>query len=182
LILLVFAFYFLQERKKIDEYLSSFFVKTEKERIKMIVNKIEQRLGGWVRGEMLLMSIVGFLSYIGFRLLGIEAALPLAIIAGLLEIIPNIGPTVATVPAVLAGLAISPFHALGALSWGFLVQQVENHLIVPKVMQKAAGVNPLVTLISLSIGYKVAGLAGTLLAVPIFLTLEVIFPEIIRSK
>lgn len=178
----VFTFYFLQERKKLDDYLTKFFTKGEKVRIKGTIDKIEKKLGGWVRGEVVLMTAVGLLSYFGFRLLGIEYAIPLAIIAGLLEIIPNIGPTVAAIPAVLAGLSISPVHGLATVAWCFLVQQTENNFIVPKVMQKAAGVNPLITLIALSIGFKTAGVAGAALAMPVVLTLEVFLSELLSPR
>lgn len=181
LILAVFTFYFLQERKKLDDYLAKYFVKEEREKIRRVITKIEKRLGNWIRGALTLMTVVGVLSYFGFRLLGIEYALPLAILAGLLEIIPNIGPTVAAVPAVIAGLAISSVHGLATLAWCFLVQQAENNFIVPKVMQTAVGISPLVTLISLGIGFRMAGIAGAVLAVPIVLTLEVIVLEILNK-
>jgi len=181
LVLAVFTFYLLEERSKIDKYLSRYFSKEQQGKIKKVVVKIEKRLGSWIRGELILMTIVGVISYFGFRILGIEYALPLSILAGLLEIIPNIGPIVASVPAVLAGLSISPFHALATLSWCFLVQQIENNLIVPKVMQKAVGINPLIILISLWVGFRLAGIFGAILAVPAVLILEIISLEILNK-
>lgn len=182
LLVAVFTFYFLEERKKMDEYLTKYFSKKDQERVKRTVRVIEKRLGGWVRGEIVLMMAVGLLSYLGYRLLGIDYALPLAILAGLLEIVPNIGPILATVPAVLAGLSISAIHGLAALAWSFLVQQTENNFIVPKVMQKAVGVGPLITLVSLSVGFRLAGVAGAVLAIPIVLTLEVVISELASQK
>ena len=146
------------------------------------MEKIEKRLGSWIRAEVTLMIFVGALSYFGFRLLAIDFALPLAIIAGILEIIPNFGPTVATIPAVLAGLAMSPLHGLAALAWSFLVQQVENNIVVPRVMARVIGLNPLVTILSLSIGFKLAGIAGASLAIPVVLALEVIISDLYRRK
>lgn len=181
LILAVFTFYFLQERKKIDNYLTKYFAQKEKEKIKRIMTKIEKRLGGWIRGELILMTLVGCFSYFGFRLLGIEYALPLAFIAGLLEIVPNIGPTIASIPAVIAGLSVSLVHGVAALSWCFLVQQIENNFIVPKVMQKTVGVNPLVTLISIGVGFRLGGIVGIFLAVPIVIILEVVLEETLSS-
>ncbi|MBM3205256.1 AI-2E family transporter, partial [Candidatus Shapirobacteria bacterium] len=90
-VLLVISFYLLLERKNLGRYLLRFFGDRAEETGLRIVDRIEKRLGGWVRAELLLMIIVGLLSYIGLRLLGIDFALPLAILAGLLEIIPNIG-------------------------------------------------------------------------------------------
>jgi len=126
--------------------------------------------------------IVGILDFIGLRFLGIEFALPIAIIGGLLEIVPNIGPTIATLPAVLAGLTVSLPHTVAIAAWYFLVQQVENTVIVPKVMQKTTGVYPLVTILSLAIGFKLGGMAGAILAIPIVLTSQVILTEVFSLK
>ena len=82
------------------------------------------------------MLAVGALTYIGLSILGVEIALPLAILAGILEIVPNIGPTISAVPAVLVALTIHPLTALATVALYFLVQLVENNLLVPKIMQK----------------------------------------------
>jgi predicted PurR-regulated permease PerM len=182
IVLGVTTFYLLMERRMMEEHFTKFFGKSISKEIMKVVVKVEERLGMWVRGELILMTAVGLLSYLGFRLLGIEFALPLAILAGLLEVIPNFGPMVAAIPAGLAGLAISPIHGLAAISWAFLVQQVENNFIVPKVMQKATGLNPLVVIVSLTIGLRLAGVVGAALAIPAVLVLGIIFSEIISRK
>lgn len=174
----VIAFYLLLERKNLDKYLLILFGEKEEKKAKAIIDKIEEKLGGWVRGQAALMIIVGILDFVGLKLLGVEFALPIAILGGLLEIIPNLGPTLATVPAVLAGLTVSLPHAAGTAAWYFLVQQAENTVIVPKVMQKATGVYPLITILSLAAGFKLGGMIGAVLAVPIFLTFQVVISEI----
>lgn len=182
IVVAVLTFYLLMERKNLSQYLTRFLGKPGEKEILEIIEKIEKRLGFWIRAELILMTFVGLLSYFGFRLLAMDFALPLAIIAGFLEVIPNFGPTIATVPAVLAGLAISPVHGLAALAWSFLVQQIENNFLVPKVMARTTGLNPLVTILSLSIGFKLAGIAGATLAIPVVLALEVIFTELYLKK
>ena len=180
--ILMITFYLLLEHKNLDHYLFFLFGLEGKRRAKKIINQMEKKLGGWVRAQALLMTIVGFLSYIGFRLLGLDFALPLALLAGVLEIVPNIGPTLAAIPAILVGLLESPLMALLVAAWAFLVQQLENNLIVPKVMEKSVGVNPLITILSLAIGFKLAGIMGAILAIPIYLTLEVLFSELVSSS
>jgi len=182
LAIFVITFYLLLERKNLDQYLVILFGESEKAKAKMVIDKIELRLGSWVRGQAVLMIIVGLMDFVGLKLLGIEFALPVAILGGLLEIVPNIGPTVATIPAILAGLTVSLPHAAAAAGWYFLVQQTENSIIVPKVMQKAAGVYPLVTILSLAVGFKLGGVVGAILAVPVFLTLQVIWGEVLSAK
>jgi len=177
LVVLVITFYLLLEHKNLDDYLFYLFGKEGKLRGKRFIDRLEKRLGSWVRAQMILMTFVGLISYVGFRVLGLEFALALALLAAVLEIIPNIGPTIAAIPAVIFGFLISPLMGLATLAWSFVVQQVENNFLVPKVMKNAIGVNPVVTLFSLAIGFKLAGAAGALLAIPTYLTIEVVIRE-----
>jgi len=182
IVFLVVSFYLLLQRKNLDNFLIKFLGSDGEEKGTRIVDKIEHRLGGWIRAEFLLMIIIGTLSYIGLRLLGIEFALPLAIFAGLLEIIPSIGPFVSAIPAVLAGLVISPVMALAVAALYFLIQQLENSLIVPQIMAKEVGINPLITILGLIAGFKLGGVVGAILAVPIILMIEIVFEEIAASE
>ncbi|MFH1289696.1 MAG: AI-2E family transporter [Patescibacteria group bacterium] len=176
---LIITFYMLLERKNLNRYLYTFFGERGEEKAERIIAKMEEKLGGWVRAEILLMLIIGVSSYIGLRVIGLEYALPLAILAGLLELIPNIGPVVAAIPAVLIGFSISPLTALVVAVFYFLIQQIENSLIVPQIMSKRVGVNPLITIISLAIGFKIGGVLGAILAVPVVLLIEIIFNEVL---
>jgi len=175
--ILVISFYLLLEHKRLDRYLFSFFGQKGVARGRRIIFKLEQRLGGWIRAELLLMFIVGSLSYAGFLVLKLHFALALGILAGFLEIIPNVGPVLAAVPAIFFGLASSPLTALVVAAWCFLVQQLENNLIVPRVMNKVTGVNPVITLLILAIGVKLAGITGMIIAVPAYLILETLLAE-----
>jgi len=180
--ILMITFYLLLEHKNLDHHLFFLFGVEGRKRAEKVINQMERKLGGWVRAELLLMTIVGLLSYLGFRLLRLNFALPLALLAGVLEIVPNIGPTLAAVPAVLVGLLESPLMALSVAAWAFLVQQLENNLIVPKVMEKSVGVNPLITILALAIGFRLAGVIGTILAIPVYLAIEVLVSEFISSS
>lgn len=180
--LMVITFYLLLERKNLDRYLLVLFGPDGEEKAEKFVDEVERKLGGWVRAQATLMVIIGVMSYLGLRLLGIDFALPLALLAGVLEIIPNIGPILSAVPAFLAGLAISPMMGLAVLALYFLIQQLENVVIVPQVMMKEAGVNPLVTIISLIIGFKLAGIVGAVLAIPVVLLIQIAASEIFASK
>ena len=181
-LILMITFYFLIERKKFNKHSFRFFgIKASKKSIEIMEN-IEKRLGSWVNAELLLMLVVGLLSYVGYLVLGLEFAVPLAILAGVLELIPNIGPTVATVVALLVGLAVSPVLALLALVWGITVQQIENNFIVPKIMKETVGLNPLMTISLLAIGGKLGGVLGAILAIPAYLTIEAIVKTLWEDK
>jgi predicted PurR-regulated permease PerM len=180
--LFVLTFYLLSERGNLHRYLSVFFDSSKTEsKAEDFINQLEVEIGGWVRGQLTLMIIIGTMTYVGLRILGISFALPLAIFAGLLEIIPNIGPVVSAVPAVLIALTVSPVTALATAALYFLIQQFENTIIVPKVMQKATGVKPLVTIVCLMIGLKLAGVLGAILAIPGYLIIKIIIGQLSNS-
>ncbi len=168
----VLAFYLLLERKNLDQHLVFFIGHRPSRHISQTISEIEVRLGSWVRGELILMTSIGLATYIGLRLLGIESALPLAILAGLLEIVPNIGPIISAVPAVIIALFVHPVLALSTAALYFLIQFLENNILVPQVMRRVTGINPLISLPALMIGFRLAGIAGALLSLPIVLVIQ----------
>lgn len=176
--LLVLTFYLLLEWKKVTNLAASAFAGRQEKRVKKLLNDIQVGLGAWVRGEIALMLIIGGVSYLGLFLLGIPSALPLAVLAGVLEIIPIIGPIISAIPAVLIGLTISPVIAIAVAALYFIIQQLENNLIVPNVMSKAVGVNPLVTLVALMVGAKLFGIFGAVLSVPIVVLAKIVFADL----
>jgi predicted PurR-regulated permease PerM len=175
--LLVFVFYFLLEQKNTERSLAGFMGEESAKRMTDIVMRIEQRLGMWVQSQIILMFIIGVLSYIGLVALHIDFALPLAILAGLFEIVPNVGPIVSSIPAIIIALAISPVSALSVTILFVVIHQVEGNLIVPLIMKKSVGLSPLITIFALLVGGKIAGIAGAILAVPLVLIVQ----EIISS-
>lgn len=179
---LVITFYMFLERHSIERVVVTFLNRKQKEQVVRLLTKIEDKLGAWSRGELVLMTIIGVLTYFGLALLGVPFALPLAVFAGLLEIVPVIGPIVAAVPAFLVGLTTSPLLALAVTALYFIIQQIENHLLVPKVMERAVGLPPLVTILAISIGAKLMGVLGALLAVPVLVVGVVIVQDILQEK
>jgi predicted PurR-regulated permease PerM len=179
---LVFTFYFLLERRKTRVILTDMFGESIAARTIGILRSIEIRLGEWVRGELLLMLTIGVLVYIGLTVLRVDYALPIAILAGLLEIVPNIGPIISAAPAVLIGLATSPFLALSVVALYIIVHQAENNIVVPLIMKKSVGLSPLVTILALLIGGKLAGLVGAVLGVPVLLVGQVLFSKLVLEQ
>lgn len=176
--LVVISYYMIQDHTNLKKNLVSLFGDSNGETYFQAINEVEIRLGSWVRGELFLMVLVGTLNYIGFTLIGLPSAIPLAVIAGLLEIVPNVGPTVAAIPAVLVGLSISPTHALITTGLAILIQQLENNVFVPKVMQKAIGIHPVVTIVVLSIGFRLGGPILAILALPLILSVRVVYSHL----
>mgnify|MGYP001594411987 CR=1 FL=1 len=174
LTVLVFTFYFLLERKKLESLLTNAMGEDAAERVIDALKNIELRLGAWVNGQLLLMALIGVSVYAGLTLLHVEFALPLAIIAGVLEIVPMIGPIASAVPAVLVAVTVSPFLALSVMALYFIIQQVENNIFVPLILRKSVGLSPIVTIFALMVGGTLAGIVGAVLAVPIVLVLQVV--------
>ena len=163
-------------------FLTQFFSDEKTNRVVSIFEKVEKRMNAWFWGEAVLMVLVGLLTFLGLNLIGMKYALPLAVLAGLLEVVPNLGPVISAVPAALVGFSQSYMMGIAALALAFIVQQLENNLIVPFVMKKAVGLNPIITLIALVVGGKLAGVLGVLLAIPISLFVETVLVEILATK
>lgn len=177
-----FSFYFLLEEKFLVNFLAGFLPEKNLQKVTVIFSKVEKRMSYWMWGELVLMTLIGTLSYIGLVILGVKYAFSLAVIAGLLEIVPVIGPVTSVIPAFIVGASTSWFLGLSVLPLYFLIQQLENNVIIPIVMQKAVGIHPIMTLIALTVGGKFGGFLGVLLSVPAALMIETIAKEIIQLK
>ncbi len=178
--ILVMTFYLLLDRSRLENQISLLFVRRQ-EKVQKLLQRIETKLGAWLRGQLILSVIVAVPIYIGLVLLHVEFALPLAIIAGLLEVVPVIGPIVSAIPAILVALTVSPLQAMFVTGLFLVVQQLESHVIVPQVMKRAVGLNPLLVILAISIGTKLLGIAGALLAVPIAVVIQVVIDEVLRD-
>ncbi len=179
---LVFAFYLLVAREKLVGQLSSFFGEEKGRRMAKIVDNLEFRLGSWIRGQLLLMLIVGLLTFLGLILLGIPYALPLALLAGLLEIVPTIGPIIAAIPSIIIGFGISPVIGFAVAALALVINQLENMVLVPKITEKSVGISPIITLLALAIGARLAGVAGVIISVPVLITIQVLLKDYLSFK
>jgi predicted PurR-regulated permease PerM len=140
-----------------------------------LLARIVRVWNGFFRGQLILMLVIGVLSWLGLAALGVPGALSLGIVAGLLELIPNLGPIIATIPAVMVALLqgssylpISPLAvAVVVLLYYVLLQQLENIVIVPRVLGDAVELPPLVVMTGVLVGSTTAGILGALLAAPV---------------
>lgn len=181
LTIFVLSFYMLLEWKKLIKLVTSPFSGKQEKLVATIVTKVEYGLGRWVRGQLSLSLIVGVMTYVGLRLLGIPFALPLSLVAAILEIVPIVGPIIASIPAILVGLASAPILGLAVAALFLIVQQIENNLLVPMVMSKVVGLQPPVVIIALLIGAKLAGIMGAFLAIPVVVVAKIIAGELLSE-
>jgi predicted PurR-regulated permease PerM len=178
---LIFAFYLLVTRDKIDQQFASLLGDKKSKRISDFIDKLEIELGGWARGQLVLMIIVGLSTYIGLVLLGVPYALPLAVLAGLLEVVPYVGPIIAAVPAVVIGFGVSPFMGWATVALYFLVQQIEAYVFVPKVMEKSIGLHPVLILMAIAIGFRLGGVLGIFMSVPMLIGIKIFYYQFIHK-
>jgi len=178
--LVVLTFYLLLEKESLQERAANLFIGRQT-RVRNLFIKIENKLGGWLRGQLLLTVIIGTAVYIGLVILNIPYALPLALFAGVLEVVPVIGPIVSALPAIGLAITISPVLAGGVAAMYFIVQQLENHVVVPQVMKRAVGLNPLMVILAIAVGGRLLGLAGGILAVPITVVIQIIVADFLRE-
>jgi len=176
------SFYMLIDRHRLGQTIEDLFPSRYREKATLTIHLVEQKLGAWLRGQVVLSLVVGTITWVALTLLGIPFALPLAIMAGFLEIIPTLGPIIAAIPATIVGLAISPVMAVTVILVYTGIQLSENNILVPKIMQKSAGVSPLLVLISITIGAKLAGVMGVIIAVPFVIMLQVFLKEYLGKE
>lgn len=162
----VISFYLMLQRNMLKRQFIAIFPKKHQEHALTTIAQIENKIGWWLRGQLVLSFSIGFCTWIGLTLLGLPFALPLGLLAGILEIVPTIGPIVSAIPAIIVALTISPGLAISVIIFYILLQMLENNLLVPKIMQKAVGLNPIMVIIGVLIGSKFLGIPGALLAVP----------------
>lgn len=133
------------------------------------INQIQNKLGSWLWGQIILMISIGVLSAIALSIIGVPYVLVLAVFAGFCEFIPIIGPIVSAIPAVIFSLTAmdgSPLKPILVIIAYIVIQQLENHILVPKIMNKAVGLNPIIVIVIMLIGAKLGGIFGIILAVP----------------
>ena len=185
--ILFFTVYILLDFNNFRELFINLFPPENRSTVKKIVLEVESKLGMWLRGQVILMLAVGLITYIGLYIIeifiGDVAYLEsIALIAGILEIVPIIGPIVASVFAVLIGFTSSPVVGISILILFIIIQQAENSILVPKVMERAVGFRPIVTMVAILAGGNLFGVMGALLAVPISLIITIIFQHIYSSQ
>ncbi len=179
---LFFGFYFLIEENILKKFFARLFDDSENHITGRVIVRAEERMSAWFWGQLTLMLIIGMLTFITLNLIGMSRySLPLAVLAGLLEAIPNIGPVISAIPAIILGLSNSSLTGILAGSSYFVIQQLENNMIVPMVMKKTVGINPIITLIVLIIGGRLGGFLGILLSVPIYVFIETAIIEFLKD-
>lgn len=182
-LIIVFSFYFSVQETGVDDFLRVVTPVKEQAYVLHLWKRSQDKIGKWMQGQLMLGLIVGVLLYLGLTILGVPNALLLAVLAGLFELIPVFGQILAAIPALAIAFADGGLTALLLVAGLYLVvQQFEAHLIYPVVVKKIVGVPPLLVILALIIGAKLAGFLGILLSVPIAAAIQEFVADIDREK
>ncbi|MBU4257441.1 AI-2E family transporter [Patescibacteria group bacterium] len=181
-LVLVMTFYMVVEENAIKKLVWSITPAKHQSYIMQLINRMQIKIGLWLRGQLVLSFIIFVLIYAGLSILGVKYALVLALIAGLVEFVPYLGPMLAAIPAVFLAFTQAPMLALFVAALYYIIQLVENNILVPKIMQKAVGLNPIVSIAVLLMGFKIAGVAGAILSIPVATAVSVFINDLFDSK
>ncbi len=182
-LIVVFSFYFSVQETGVDDFLRVVTPAGHQAYVLGLWKRSQAKIGKWMQGQVVLGIIVGVLLYLGLTILGVPNALLLAVLAGVFELIPVFGQILAAIPALAIAFSDGGVTAaLLVLGLYLLVQQFEAHLIYPVVVKKVVGVPPLLVILALLVGAKIAGFLGILLSVPIAAAVQEFVADIDRAK
>lgn len=167
ILVLVLAYFMVVEKNAVDSFIFAFFPVKHEMYVAHKITLVQKKIGFWLRGMFIMMISMGILVFIGLVILGVKYAAVLAIIAGLLELVPVVGPLVAWAIAVPIVLNQSAWNIVSVTILYTVVQQFESHILVPVVMKRIVGLNPIVILFALLVGYRFLGVLGAVLSVPV---------------
>jgi predicted PurR-regulated permease PerM len=172
--ILALVFFWMTERQRLQRFTLSFLPAERRGGVREAWNIVEVRLGGWVRGQLLLMISLGLMTGVAYTAMGLPSGPTLGVIAGLAEVVPLVGPALGVVPALLIAAAFRPDLLVIVVAVYVLIQLAESNFLVPLVMRNAVGVSPFLLTVSLLIGAALGGILGALVAVPMVAAVEAI--------
>ncbi len=183
LLVLVITFYLVVQEDPLKKILNSVVPDQYVPYFSRLIKEVRDKLGFWLRGQLVLSVAVGCLVGVGLGILDIKYAAVLGLLAALLEFVPYVGPILAAIPAgVFAFSQGGAWKLIAVILLYIIIQQLENHILVPKIMQRAVGLNPIVSIVAILIGYKLAGVVGALLAIPVATALSVIIKDVLAKQ
>ena len=180
--ILIISFYLSVTKNGIENFLGSIVPEKYEPYAIGLWKRSEIKVGRWLQGQLLLGLIMGLVVYVGLSLMGIKYALLLAFLAAVLEIVPIVGPVLAAIPAVFLAFLQGPSLGLWVVLFYVAAQQLENHLLVPVVLGKTTGLNPVVVIIALLVGQQLAGIPGMILSVPLATVIVELLDDFAKHK
>ena len=179
IVILVLALHWLVDGSRTIQSWLSLVPKNRQESINTMISSMETKIGYFIAGQSILCLIIGILAFFAYQIIGLPNAFVLALMAGVLEAVPMIGPMLGAIPAGIIALSISPIKLLWVVVGTIVIQALENYLLVPRIMRKAVGINPFVSLLAIFAFSSFFGIAGALMAIPIAAIIQLLLDHFI---
>lgn len=178
ILVVIISFYLAVRERGIEGFLRSVTPLQHEAYVVDLWRRTQHKMGRWVQGQLILAIIVGVLMYIGLHFLGVPFALVLALLGGLLELVPMVGPILAAVPAVIIAFFQGPVTGFLTVALYLLIHPLENHVLVPQIMRKTLGLSPVIIILAFLVGARLGGILGMLLALPVAAALNELFNDL----
>ncbi len=179
--ILILTFYILVDSDHLRGSLLRLVPRERRKRADAASREVTEKVSAWLAGQLLVAGVIGTTSAIGLWALGVPFFYVLALISAIGELIPIVGPILSAIPALAVAGSVSHEKAIAVLVFFFVQQQLENHLLVPRIMSRQVGVSPVTVIVALLIGGSLAGIIGAILAVPTAAILQVVATEALRE-
>jgi len=179
IIILVLAFYWTLDGPRTIQSLLLLVPMGQRESIRELISDMETKVGFYIAGQGVLCLVIGIMALVAYLLIGLPNALVLALVAGVMEAVPMIGPLLGAIPAAIIALSIAPSKLVWVIVATLVIQQIENSVLVPRVMRKAVGVNPFVSLLALFAFSSLLGIAGALMALPMAAIIQLLLDRFV---
>ncbi len=182
IVVLVVSFYLSLSRNSLDDFLKSILPPQFEAYAHGLWLRAQKKMGRWLQAQLLLSFIMALIVGIGLLILGVKYAFLIAVVVGLLEVVPYVGPIVAGGLATLLAISQSAILGLWTLIFFFAAQQLEGHILVPLLIKKLVGLNPVAVILAMLVGAKLGGILGVLLAVPLAAVVDEFFDDLAKKR
>ena len=179
IVISVLAFYWTLDGTRIIQSFLLLLPQNQREGISELISAMENKVGFFIAGQGVLCLVIGIMALLAYLLIGLPNALVLALLAGVFEAVPMVGPLLGAIPAGLVALSIAPAKLIWVIVATIIIQQLENSLLVPRIMRKAVGVNPFVTLLAIFAFSTLFGIAGALMAIPMAAIIQLLLDRFV---
>jgi predicted PurR-regulated permease PerM len=180
--ILILTFYMLVDSWSLRQFTLRLFPRKDRERVDAASRQVMEKVSAWLAGQLLLAGVIGTTSAVGLWALGIPFFYVLALLSAVGEMIPIIGPILSAIPAIAVAATLGIKKVILVMLFFILQQQLENHILVPKIMSRQVGLSPVTVIVSLLIGGSLLGIVGAILAIPTAAILQVIASEMLSEE
>ncbi|HET9017305.1 MAG TPA: AI-2E family transporter [Thermomicrobiaceae bacterium] len=179
---LVISFFMASDERFASRVIRRLVPRTHQERVATLAEQTSERLGHWVRGQVLVAATFGAGMTVGLLVMGVPFALTIGLVGAIIEIVPYVGGLVTLALATLMALTVNVWLVPAVVLWWVVVTNIEAHVLLPSVMGRLVGIQPVVVVIALFVGARLLGLAGALVAVPLAVVVQVLVDELYGNE